>query len=121
MEVGSSYTVPLYDRVKNQVYDDYQRVKRQQTIVLTVRSKRKRILALKEFRSKFLRFFFEIYSLTTFDFLNKEIKDKLLDFANEIKQINKLDKVNEVVLYSTLAIRTLGITKISYENNNDSF
>ena len=43
-------TIPLYDRVKNQIYEDFQRLKRQQTILMTVRSKRKKVLALKEFR-----------------------------------------------------------------------
>lgn len=114
-------TIPLYDRVKNQIYDEFQRVKRQQTIVLTVRSKRKRILALKEFRSKYLRFFMEIYSLTTFDFLPVIVKEPLIEFANDIKRINTLSKVNEVVLFSSMAIRNLGITKITYDIDTDSF
>lgn len=121
MDNNSIITIPLYDRVKNQVYDDYERLKRQQTIVLTVRSKRKRILALKEFRSKFLRFFMEIYSLTTFDLLDKKIKTALLHLANDITKINSLSKVNETLLWCTLAIRYLGITKINIDMNTDSF
>lgn len=116
-----SNTIPLYDRVKNQIYDEYQRLKRQQTIVLTVRSKRKRVLALKEFRSKYLRFFYEIYALTTFDFLPKIVKKRLIYFANDIKVINSLDKVGEVVMFSTLAIRELKITKITFDIDEDSF
>jgi len=117
----SSSTIPLYDRVKNQIYDDYQRVKRQQTIVLTVRSRRKKILALKEFRSKYLRFFYEIYALTSFDLLPVEIKKGLMKLANDVRIINSVGKVNEAVLYSTAAIRELNITKITFERDLDSF
>lgn len=114
-------TIPLYDRVKNQIYDDFQRLKRQQTIVLTVRSKRKKVLALKEFRSKYLRFFYEIYALTSFDFLPKQIKNKLIYLADNINKVNTLGKVQEVVLYSTFAVRELKITKITFDVDNDSF
>lgn len=117
----STSTIPLYDRVKNQIYDDFQRVKRQQTVVLTVRSKRKKILALKEFRSKYLRFFYEIYALTTFDLLPIEIKKGLKNLANDVRVINSIGKVNETVLFSTAAIRELNITKITFERDLDSF
>lgn len=120
MESNSS-TIPLYDRVKNQIYDDFQRVKRQQTIVLTVRSKRKRILALKEFRSKYLRFFYEIYSLTSYDLLPPEVKKGLMRLANNIKVINSVGTVNEAVLFSTLAVRELSITKITFDRDTSSF
>ncbi len=114
-------TIPLYDRVKNQIYDEFQRLKRQQTIVLTSRSNRKKVLALKEFRSKYLRFFYEIYALTSFDFLPKIVKKKLIYLADNIENINTKSKINEVVLYSTLAVRELKITKITFDVNNESF
>jgi uncharacterized hydantoinase/oxoprolinase family protein len=118
---SSNTIIPLYDRVKNQVYDDFQRLKRQQTVLLTVRSKRKKILALKEFRSKFLRFFYEIYSLTDFDKLDINVKKVLIKFANNILLIKNIGDINNIVLHCTISIRLLGITKISYDYNNESF
>lgn len=114
-------TIPLYDRVKNQIYDDYQRVKRQQTIVLTVRSKRKRVLALKEFRSKYLRFFYEIFALTTYDFLPVEVKKTLEEFTEDIRTINSIGNVNKAVMFCTFAVRDLNITKITFDRDTDSF
>lgn len=113
--------IPLYDRVKNQIYDDFQRLKRQQTIVLTVRSKRKRVLALKEFRSKYLRFYYEIFSLTTYDLIPKQYKDVLEKFTEDVRLINSIGTVNEVVMFSTIAIRELNITKITFDRDTDSF
>lgn len=117
----SNFTIPLYDRVKNQVYDEYQRLKRQQTIVLTVRSKRKRVLALNNFRSKYLRFYYEIFSLSNYDLLPSQYKKPLMYYANDTRKINNLDKVNEVVMYATVVVRELGITKITFERDTESF
>ena len=117
-----SFTIPLYDRVKNQIYDEFQRLKRQQTIVLTIRSNRKKVMSLKLFQSKFLRFFYELHSLHGFEAkLDEYTKDKLIDFAIKINSINSIKKVNEVTMLSSGAIRQLDITKISMERNNDSF
>jgi hypothetical protein len=116
-----SSTIPLYDRVKNQIYDEFQRLKRQQTLVLTARSKRKKILALKNFKSKYLRFFYEIFALTNFDTLPKVVKDRLVWLGDNIEYVTTIGKVNEVVLFSTLAIRELNITKITYDRDTDSF
>ena len=116
-----STTIPLYDRVKNQVYDDYERLKRQQTMILTARSKRKRVLALKSFRSKYFRLFFEIYHLSNYDLLPKVIKNNLEYFAEDIKRINSMSKVYYVMLFCADVIKELKISKITYERDNDSF
>lgn len=114
-------TIPLYDRVKNQVYDEYQRLKRQHTIVFNARSKRKKVLSLKMFRAKYLKFFYEIYSLSSYDFLSKEVKAGLEKYGNNVELINNLDKIGECVMFSTIAIRELKITKIHFDKDYSSF
>lgn len=114
-------TIPLYQRVKEQIYEDFERLKRQQSVVLEARSKRKRVLALRVFRTKFLRFFFEIYALTTFDLLPKVIKHNLQHFAEDTKRIKSVDTVYDVILNSTIAMRELKLTKITFDKDNSSF
>lgn len=113
--------IPLYDRVKNQIYDEYQRIKRQSTVVSRARSKRKKVFALKNFRAKYKRFFFEIYALESFEKLPRNLKNGLLYFVEDMKRINSETKVDEVMLLSALTIREMKINKITFDRDDDTF
>lgn len=113
--------IPLYDRVKNQIYDEYQRIKRQSTMVEKARSNRKKIFALKNFRAKYKRFFYEIYALSLFEHLPKNLKNGLMHFASETRRIKNEKDVDEVLFLSTLALRELQINKITFERDDDTF
>lgn len=113
--------IPLYDRVKHQIYDDFERVIRQQTIYLNARSKRKRQMALRFFRSKFVRFYNNIYSTDMYQFIKKPMKVILVDYMKDMATIKNSYDVNTISTVCAAVIRDMKITKISFQGNDEAF
>lgn len=113
--------IPLYDRVKHQIYDDYERLIRQESMILRAKSKRNRSMALNYFRVKYCRFFNNIYSLTSYNKLDKQLKDNLEYTNNNLKKIDTVKKVSKITNMCSRVIRSLDITKIGFDVDNEVF
>jgi len=112
--------LPLYDRAKNDIYDDFQRLKRQRTIILTLKNKNKKMRALRYFRERYENFFWDLMENRAFDFLDEIIRNNLMYFAEKEENIT-LNNTIEVMLNCAQAIKDLNITNITFVKNEDSF
>lgn len=113
--------IPLFDRVKHQIYDDFERLVRQESMILRAKSKRNKLMALTYFRVKYCRLFKNIYSLESYNQLPENFRDYLEETNNNLDKINTIKKVNRVTLVCSKVIRKLNITKIGYDIETEVF
>ncbi len=111
---------PLYDRVKHQIFDDYERLNRQEALVLGAKSKVKYINALRHYRAKFVKFFNNIWVTDLYPTINIKLREKLEDFrVNEMK-IKTKEQVRDITLSCGTIIRDLKIAKITFTKNTET-
>jgi len=111
---------PLYDRVKHLILDDYERLNRQEAEVLGAKTKFRYNNALRHYRSKFVKFFNNIWVTDLYPTINIKLREKLEDYrVNEMK-IKRKAQVRDITLTCGTIIRDLKIAKITFTKNTDS-
>lgn len=114
------YVIPLYERAKNQIYDEYQRLKRQSSLFLTSHNSQKKY-AKVHFRTKFFNFYMEIYIQDSYIKLPEEWR-KILDYYfNDVSRIKKDYDVQTIMAICSEVMKTLNITNIGMQKNDRAF
>ena len=113
--------IPLYDEHKRRIYDDFQRLNRQQTEYMTARSGYKKHFSLQHFRSKFCRFANNVMSTDVYKFIKVDIKQKVTYYRVDLNRIKGSKDIDEIMFLAIEIIKSMRITKISYTNDNDAF
>ena len=113
--------IPLYDEHKRRIYDDFQRLNRQQTEFISARSKYKKHFCLQHFKSKFCRFVNNVWSADSYNIVKKEVKDRIQYYRFDLSRIKSSQDIDEIIFLCIEVIKTLKITKITYTNGNDAF
>ena len=121
MEDNITNTVsPLYDRVKHQIFDDYERLNRQEAMVLGAKNKTKYVYALRYYRTYFVKFFNNIWVTDLYPSIHSRLRKNLESYrVNEMK-IKTKAQVRDITLTCGTIIRDLKIAKITFTKNNDS-
>lgn len=120
MTDDGSYVISLGDRVKNQIYDDFERISRQESIVLSAKGRENYIRAIKHYRTKYIRFFNNIFSTDGYPKLKANYRSKLELYRKNVNQIKKKEQVMEITLICSAVIRDMKITKISFNRSEDA-
>ena len=116
-----SNVISLADRTKNQVYDDFQRLNRQHTMVLRAKSDYGRHYALKIFRTKYAKFMNNVMCIDMYELIKKEVKDKAEHYRQHLDKIKTNKDIDEVIFISIALVRGLKITKITFKSNDEAF
>lgn len=112
--------ISVGDRVRNNIYDSFLKLKRQYSLVLMARSRRKKILALRYFRIKYSNFFLDIFNLDNYGRQPLKIRDSMEYFIEDLNRINTKTLL-DVMIVSSEFIRHIKLTKITYIKDDRSF
>lgn len=110
---------PIYDRVKHQIYDDYERLSRQSALLLNIKGRTLRINALRHFRRKFLNFFNNFWLTDVYATLPRRFRAKLEMFAENERLIKTKKQVRDITFTCGSCLRYIGIAKITYTKTKD--
>lgn len=116
-----SNVISLADRSKNLIFDDFQRLNRQHTMVLNAKSSYGRHFALKLFVTKYAKFMNNVMCIDMYEQIKKEVKDKAEKYRYNLDKIKSNEDVDEVIYICIALVRGLKITKISFFGNDDAF
>ena len=119
MEDTNNVVSPIYDRVKHQIYDDYERLNRQQALVMGAKTKTAYINALRHFRAKYSKFFNNIFITDVYPNLPKTFREKLEFYAENEKRIKKKEQVRDITFTCGSVLRSINLAKITYTKNRD--
>lgn len=108
--------VPVYDRAKNQIYDDFQRMKRQGNKFLISRKSEKKY-ALKHFKFKFLNFYDEIYIQKKYSTFEKEFRNSLDSYYSDISTISTDEDIMKIMAISMQIMKHFNITNIYFDRD----
>lgn len=111
--------MPLYDRVKHQIYDDYQRLLRQESIVLSAKGRSNYLRAVKHYRIKYSRFVANVFSTDTYVKLSPKFREELEIYRADMDLIKTRRQVTELTMLCSSIVRAMKITKISYDKIDD--
>ena len=111
----------LGDEVKHKIFDSYQKLLRQESILYKTRSKSNYIRAMRHFRVKYIIMFTNIFSTDQYKFVKPEWKEKLEKYRAMPNTIRKKEQATDIVMNVGCILRDFGITKISFTKDYDAF
>jgi len=111
----------LSDEVKHKIYDSYQKLLRQESLLYKTRNKSNYVRALRHFRVKYIIMFTNLYTTDQYKFITKEFKDELEEYRALPHKIKTKKQATHIVMMTGGILRDFGITKISFTMNNDAF
>jgi len=119
-DVNSS-VMPLYDRVKNQIYDDFQRLSRQESIVFSAKGRSNYVRALKHYRIKYNRFVTNIFSTNLYKKIKEQDREILENYRANANLIKTREQITTITMLCASIIRDMNITKISFDRSDEIF
>lgn len=110
-------TIPLYDKVKNTIFVNFEEMVNS-FANLSVAEKKEYRLALWDFKKRFIKFFIQINHKNKLDLFKENQRKFLLDCYRDKIKLNK-SNANKIVDLSRFLIEELGITAIESKKSND--
>ncbi len=109
-------TIPLYDRVKITIYESFQSLQRQNSIVQTAQNSSERKASLINYQERYCRFMSNMDE--DLKMLKNDQKIRYMKYYD--LNLNKINVINarNLTNFARLIIKNMGITKI--ENNKSS-
>lgn len=110
--------MPLYERTKHQIYDDFERLKRQSSLCLNCKPKQLKF-SIKHYRERYHNFFIEIFTQSKYKQIEQEYRDVLEKYFNNINNIKDINDVLTLTALCAGVLRDFGINEIGF--NKDEF